>query len=134
MGLYGSQMREEKGQSMQKIPGAGMQAWLAQGAGRKTQEILQGDSTCVPVVSRPVVSPRIRPVHTAFAVLISGRGDPAGPAAREEVSSVLWIHVEFTQSELHASKDRLLNSKYLFLYTQIIVVLLSQKETYLCNR
>lgn len=89
---------------MQKIPGAGMQAWLAQGAGRKTQEILQGDSTCVPVVGRPVVSPRIRPVHTSFAMPIPGRGDPEGPAAREEVSSVLWIHVEFTCNYMQVKK------------------------------
>lgn len=82
----------------------------------------------MPVVGRPVVSPRIQLVHTAFAMLIPDRGDPEGPAAREEVSSVLWIHVEFTQSELHANKDRQLNSKYLFLYPQITVVLLSHQR------
>lgn len=77
---------------------------MHKGRGEKLRKYYKGAALVCQWMGRPMVSPRIQLVHTTFAMLISGREDPEGPAAREEDSSVLWIHVEFTQSELHASK------------------------------
>lgn len=76
MGPYGIQKREQRDQSVEKVPGAEMQAWTAQGVGRKTQEILQEASSGGHVRGES----QDQLVHTAFTMLIPGRGDPERPA------------------------------------------------------
>lgn len=93
---------------------------------KKNQEILQGDSTRVLVAHTSVRSPTTQLAHSVCHVYPQQRG-PRRTNRHGQASSVLKIHFEFTQFELHTGKDGQPDSKYLSLCPQIIIALVSQQ-------